>query len=334
MRAGLGGGDVHKGTQARITSHRLLWHAVAADGWLALRLDGVASASIEAAWLRSKRCTLRLRAGGAVTIVASEDARTEDLCSQLRTAVSAARWREGSYEVTKMGGLGRILGQRDAQRQQVAATLDVALTDLSSLKQHAALTVAAARQVSIGMSGTDDSSEGSGVQRLLEDFGLVSFDGKSLAKGGDCKADVQADVERVCKAALERRSGSGLGMLLATDAFCLVNRARGTALVSPEEVMGALRASSRTGGSLRLRELGATGAIAVSLSRTSEAECDRKLLELASSGPLSAFRLSAEKALTAAEAQYLLRDAEARAVLVRDDAPEGVFYYRNFFSDY
>ncbi|CAK0875894.1 unnamed protein product [Prorocentrum cordatum] len=122
------------------------------------------------------------------------------------------------------------------------------------------------------MSSADENSEGSGVQRFLEDissdFGLVNFDGKSLAKGGDCKADVQADVDRVCKAALERRSGSGLGMLLATDVFCLVNRARGTALVSPEEVMGALRASSRAGGPLRLRELGATGAIAVSLSRT------------------------------------------------------------------
>ncbi|CAK0875893.1 unnamed protein product [Prorocentrum cordatum] len=73
MRASFGGADVHRGTQVRITSHRLLWHAAAAEGWLALRLDGVASASIEAAWLRSKRCTLRLRSRGSVSIVGSED---------------------------------------------------------------------------------------------------------------------------------------------------------------------------------------------------------------------------------------------------------------------
>ena len=32
-----------------------------------------------------------------------------------------------------------------------------------------------------------------------------------------------------------------------------------------------------------------------------------------------------------AEAQYLLLDAESRAVLVRDDAPEGVFFHRNHY---
>ncbi|OLQ09285.1 hypothetical protein AK812_SmicGene7135 [Symbiodinium microadriaticum] len=51
-------------------------------------------------------------------------------------------------------------------------------------------------------------------------------------------------------------------------------------------------------------------------------------------GPLSAFRVATVLKITAAEARYLLHDAEQRAVLVRDDAPECVYFYRNFFNDF
>lgn len=121
-------------------------------------------------------------------------------------------------------------------------------------------------------------------------------------------------------------------MLLAHDVFCLVNRARGTALVSPEEVMTALRRCAQPGGPLRLRTLGSTSALAVSLSRTSDRDTDAQLVRMAQAAPLSAFKLAKELNLTAAEAQYLLKDTEARAALVRDDAPEGVFYFPNLFE--
>merc|ERR1712039_119007 len=115
-------------------------------------------------------------------------------------------------------------------------------------------------------------------------------------------------------------------MLLTHDVYCLVNRARGTAFVSPDDVMDGLKKSAVPGGPLRLRQLGTTGAFAVSLSQTSNADVDRQLVDLTRESPLSAFRLSRQLGLTATEAQYLLRDAEGRASLVRDEAPEGVFY--------
>merc|ERR1719330_1520714 len=114
------------------------------------------------------------------------------------------------------------------------------------------------------------SSDGGGVQQLLEDFGLLGLDGAAAMKGGRGKADVEADVLQVCRAALEKRGG--FGMLLAHDVFCLVNRARGTALVSPEEVMAALRRCGAPGGPLRLRTLGSTGAVAASLARCTDAQ--------------------------------------------------------------
>ncbi|CAJ1338562.1 unnamed protein product [Effrenium voratum] len=150
--------------------------------------------------------------------------------------------------------------------------------------------------------------------------------------GGKTKDDIVADVTKVCTAALEKK-GRG-AMLLMHDVFCLVNRARGTALVSPEEVISALRKCSKPGGPLRTRKLGSVGAIAVALARTSDAEMDAPLLNMLEEAPLSAFRVSTELKITVAEARYLLQDAEQRAVIVRDDAPECVYFYRNFFNDF
>jgi len=306
---------------------RLLWHAAAVEGWLALRLDAIAHAECSQGLLRSRRCVMQLHSGGSVAVKGGEDARADELLGKLLGAVNAGGWRAGSYDVAATGGIERLLAKKENQQKNVEETFDVALTDLKSLKQHAAQTVAAAKQLPTQRAEGDADA---GVQQLLENFGLLSGpDGKPVATGGP---DVESDVLRVCQAALEKRGG--LGMLLAHDAFCLVNRARGTALVSPEEVMAALRRCAVPGQPLRLRAIGSTGAFAVSLSKNTDAEADAQLLPLVESGPLSAFRLAAELSLSAAEAQYLLRDAEARASLVRDDAPEGVFYYKNFFNDF
>jgi len=290
-------------------------------------LDCVARVELASAFMRTAYCAVKLQSGESIDIRFNDAESASELVKQLRAACSAGRWRQGSYEVAAVGGLSRVLAKREAKQQVVGETLGVALTDLNALKQHAAQTVAAARQVASKQQGS--SGEGGGVQGLLEEFGLLGTDGRLVVQGGTSSKAVEADVLKVCEAALTKRGG--LGMLLAHDIFCLVNRARGTAMVSPEEVMVALQAC-RESGKLRLRTLGSTGAWAASLPRTSDAEVDEQLLKFPE--PLSAFQLGKDLGLATAEAQYLLRDAESRAVLVRDDAVEGVFYYRNFFEDY
>jgi len=334
VRAKLNGRDTHAGTRARLTSHRLFWRAAAAEGWLAVRLDAVASAEGTGGGVfRTRRCELNLRAGGpSLAVRRGETEQTDELLAQVRAALAAGGWREGSYEAASMGGLQRILGQRENRQQAVEETLDLALADLESLRQHAAQTVAAARQVATAMS-SQAGAEGAGLQQLLDDFGLLAPDGTAVVKGGHLKADIEQDVAQVCKAALERRGG--LGMLLAHDVFCLVNRARGTALVSPEEVMAALRRCACNGGTLRLRTLGSNSALAVSLARTDDRDLDAQLVRLAQAEPLTAVVLASKLGnLTSSEAQHLLLDAEARAALVRDEAPEGVYFYPNFFDRY
>lgn len=322
-----GGKYQHTGVCGRITTHRFVWRCDANSSWIALRFDYMSKVEAITAFMRTRYCQIYFTSGRSIDVKVSDGSRAENLLTQLQAAITAGRWRQGSYEVAALGGLQRILAHREAKQQVVGETLDFALTDLKALKEHAAQTVAAARQVAAN--GAEQGADG-GVQGLLEEFGLLGSDGRLVVKGGGTRKDVEADVRRVCEAALTKRGG--LGMLLAHDVYCLVNRARGTGLVSPEEVMNALK-SCHASGQLRLRTLGSTGAFAASLPRTSDSEADERLLKLADEAPLSSFLLAKELGLTAMEAQYLLRDSENREVLVRDEAPEGVFYYRNFFND-
>eukprot|EP00440_Ansanella_granifera_P033223 gb/GFBE01036046.1/.p1 GENE.gb/GFBE01036046.1/~~gb/GFBE01036046.1/.p1 ORF type:complete len:400 (+),score=74.90 gb/GFBE01036046.1/:1-1200(+) len=345
LRSRMSGRSVHRGRRVRLTSHRLVWHAEAAENsWLAVHLDHVEAAEPWGGMLRTKRCLLKLQSGRSVFIRCSVESQTDDVLVRIQSSVSSGSWRTGSYEVAAVGGLQRILDNRSSKQQATGEALDVAFADLESLRRHVTEATAAARQVMSSLArqggsgygaegGASNPAAGSEVGKLLEDFGLLQADGTPISTaGGQSQADVVADVSKVCVAALEKKGG--LGMLLAHDVFCLVNRARGTALVSPDEVMRALRSCASSGGPLRLRSLGSNGAFAVSLARTTDSELDSRLLKMAEAAPLSAFRLSTELQITAAEARYLLQDAEGRAIVVRDDAPECVYFYRNFFDDF
>ncbi|CAK9045768.1 unnamed protein product [Durusdinium trenchii] len=338
LKSRISGRAVHRGCRVRLTTHRLFWRAVGHNSWLALRLDAIESLENWGGMLRSLRCMLRLSCGTPAYVKGSSEPVTLDLLMEVRTAVQNGRWCDGSYEVAAQAGLQRLLNNQVSKQQATGATLDVALADLDSLRRHAAEAAKAAKQVVSGLSRPGAGYEGaaqvdSDVSKLLEDFGLLQADGSTISmSGGQKKDDIVEDVRKVSTAALEKKGAGSL--LLAHDVFCLVNRARGTALVSPGEVIQALRSCCKPGGPLRMRKLGSVGALAVALARTSDAEMDAPLMKMLEEAPLSAFRVSAELKITAAEARYLLQDAEQRAILARDDAPECVYFYRNFFNDY
>jgi len=317
------------GRRFRLTTHRLCWYTD--EVWLALRLD--CAVLVEAGggggWLLSTRLMLTLSSNATLKLKVRDNAAAKQLLDVLQAALRDAKWRDSSYEAAAMGGLQRVLKQHESRQRARREELDVALSDLESLRQHASKAVEAARQAA---ALADDEGTKNSVQRLLHDFGLLGPDSKSVATGGGLPAEVEADVSRVCVAALEKRGG--LGLLLVHDVYCLVNRARGTALLSPQVVMEAVMRAAAPGGVLRLRRLGAAKALAVSLARTSDADADSELISAVEGGLRSTTDLASELGLTTSEAKYLCLDAELRCVLVRDDTAEGVFFYRNFFDDY
>ena len=213
-----------------------------------------------------------------------------------------------------------------------------------------------------------NEAEQTEVQKLLERYGIRDAAAPRGGQGGG-DASLADEVARVCEAALrppqqaqqdeddvEDHPAQGEGrrcsplqcgrMLLLHDVFCLVNRARGTDLVSPEDVMAALRqrcivegsssadlsarsaASSGQGGQgvgpekknrLRLvrlgRKLGAMGSVlAVQLAQTKEAEVDEEVLRVVQSvgkSGISAPEFAKRGQVAPSVASWLANDLQA-----------------------
>eukprot|EP00746_Dinoflagellata_sp_MGD_P082674 gnl/MRDRNA2_/MRDRNA2_32838_c0_seq1.p1 gnl/MRDRNA2_/MRDRNA2_32838_c0~~gnl/MRDRNA2_/MRDRNA2_32838_c0_seq1.p1 ORF type:complete len:365 (-),score=88.37 gnl/MRDRNA2_/MRDRNA2_32838_c0_seq1:21-1115(-) len=315
------------GCRARLTTHRLVWRTAA--NWQALRLDGVASAQLVGGWIRSKKIQITLCEGTQLSMRCDSDpAALEAFLGYLESAINAKGWLQGSYEVPQMGGLQRVLALREQKLQASREGLNEALVDLDSLKQNATKLVETAKRLK-GQTSSAGSEEG--VDKMLRDCGLLQAgDDKLILEG----ASLSEEVSTVCSQMLQNQTKMG-GIVLVHDLFCVVNRRRGTAMVSTDEFMAALRACSGAGGSLRLQSLGRSGVLGVALASATKDSRDAELLALiAEKGPVSAARLASLVDQPVSLAQLTLLDAEERAVVCRDDSLEGIKWHRNFFFDY
>ena len=138
------------------------------------------------------------------------------------------------------------------------------------------------------------------------------------------------------------------GMLPLTDAFCLFNRARGAELASPADVLAAARAFERVGAPVRLREFD-SGVLAVQALSHTDSGVFARLVQLAAphgeaerapdeptglGPPLTASDVAAALSMPLAVAAEHLKTAEAAGVLCRDEGPEGLRFFRNFFMEH
>lgn len=154
-------------------------------------------------------------------------------------------------------------------------------------------------------------------------------------------------------------------MMPLPDVYCLFNRARGTELVSPDDLLQAVRLFPRIRASLALREFASGVRVVQAASHSDERVCEqlRLLVQpgprqgvdaggtaaaitssggvdpgeahwLATLGPAitQTEAAAALKVPVAVASEHLLM-SEARGVLCRDDGPEGLRFFRNFFSD-
>lgn len=122
-----------------------------------------------------------------------------------------------------------------------------------------------------------------------------------------------------------------------TDVYSLFNRARGTALISPDDLLQASGLFPSLGLPHRLHTF-ASGVIVIqSLSHSDRkvAETIGKLVagDTECQAPISASDVAKAMKVPVTIAQEHLLTAEQHRVLCRDDGPEGLRFFRNFFFD-
>lgn len=120
------------------------------------------------------------------------------------------------------------------------------------------------------------------------------------------------------------------GVMTLPDVYCLFNRARGTELVSPDDIIKACALWDKLRVGLRMRRFD-SGVLAVQSAAHSDDAMAASLdsLAAASADGISATDAARALGLTPAVAREHLRAAEACGVLCRDDAPDGLRFFRN-----
>ncbi|XP_045544806.1 vacuolar protein-sorting-associated protein 36 isoform X1 [Salmo salar] len=122
------------------------------------------------------------------------------------------------------------------------------------------------------------------------------------------------------------------GMMALTEVYCLVNRARGMELLSPEDLVNACKLFESLKLPLRLRVFD-SGVMVVQLQSHSEEEMISSALDnVTDKGSLTAEEFAKLLGLSVLLSKERLLLAEKMGHLCRDDSVEGLRFYPNLFN--
>lgn len=256
-----------------------------------------------------------------------------------------------SFSVTNAGVSG-IIRRQEKNLESVDALAKNALSDLDALmnrareviavvQRYAAYVVEAkgddAPDVSDGASETtSQAAETNEMEAILQSIGIVSPITKNTAGRAyhDQLARQIADV-LLQQQRLERLGG----MITLTDLYCLFNRARGTALVSPDDLLSASQRMAKLKLTMSLRTF-PSGVKVLQLDSYSEDSSAKRLADL-----IQASEAHRSKGVTAYDAAVLLNIslvlakeqlliAERLQLLCRDESLQGLLFFPNLFPQF
>eukprot|EP00246_Nothoceros_aenigmaticus_P013644 TRINITY_DN4796_c0_g1_i2.p1 TRINITY_DN4796_c0_g1~~TRINITY_DN4796_c0_g1_i2.p1 ORF type:complete len:134 (-),score=27.93 TRINITY_DN4796_c0_g1_i2:661-1062(-) len=126
-------------------------------------------------------------------------------------------------------------------------------------------------------------------------------------------------------------------MLALVDAYCVFNRARGTELISPEDMVQACMIWDKIDVPVKLRRFD-SGVMVIQSKNQSDDEVFAKLTVLAKKPEAMKQGIGmsdAARALGIAPAlvKEQLLAAESRGFLCRDDGPDGLRFFFNLFKE-
>jgi len=247
-------------------------------------------------------------------------------------------------------GVGGLIRKQERDLQAADALVGQATTDLKALMQRAKEVVhivkkysAYTEERSAARGGGDHSGASSDagesvmseneMENILQSIGMISPVTKQSAgrlfhqQLARELADVLSSEDRL------QRIG---GMITLTDLYCLCNLARGTELISPDDLLQAAKLMEQLHLKMRLRRFDSGVLMIQSTSLDEETLC-KHLAEMSVQDAvfrregILASDLAHRMSLSIFVAKEHLLMAEQRGVLCRDDSIRGVAFFPNQF---
>ncbi|PJF18570.1 hypothetical protein PSACC_01609 [Paramicrosporidium saccamoebae] len=228
-----------------------------------------------------------------------------------------------------VGGVAGLLKRVNISQQDTDANLSVAFNDLDSLMSKASEMVKLAESVSNKLANKSDSVDEQterDFRNLLLEMGVAGAVTKETT-GNSFTKELSRQLGDFIFRLLERRKSP---MLPLADVYCLYNRARGTNLVSPEDLFRAASLMSDLSMPVELCKL-PSGLLVVQSRDQTDAVIMRtvKSLIVDELDCVDALAVSRKANMTLSISILYLEKSEKAGILCRDDSPSGVKYYLN-----
>eukprot|EP01135_Chromosphaera_perkinsii_P001101 Nk52_evm51s158 gene=Nk52_evmTU51s158 len=290
---------------------------------------------------------------------------TKKVLTEAEQRIETARQKHGGFS-TSNAGVGGIMKRVDKDVEDSAQTISQAFQDLDALMGKAKDMVTLADKFSNKLAAKskqgdegNNNSEENEFQAHVVALGIANPVTRAT-HGSLYHREMAKELARVIAKPLEANGG----MLTLTDVYCLYNRARGTELISPDDLLAACktfdeinRASGGFSGSgegmMRLRKFEESGVMVLqSYAHSDEGivvklksyfaneEADIKETENGSDVQQRNFEYELYltpadyanfQAISAVLAKEQLVTAEKAGYLCRDETAEGLRFYRNVF---
>ncbi|CBJ32060.1 conserved unknown protein [Ectocarpus siliculosus] len=261
-------------------------------------------------------------------------------------------------------GVAGILRRQEANRKATAEIATEAFSDLKSLIDKAKEVVAVVERYSAALQdkqtaaasaagdkdeagdGGDPTREAEDLSSILQDIGIASPVTKTSA-GTRYHQQLARQLADFLSSPPGKRAGARTlldmfgGMMTLPDVFSVFNRARGTELVSPADLLATARLLGPTKLGMSLRRF-ASGVLVIQADSHSDQAVSEKLVkaaeaEAAAGGGgwgdgLVATQVARDLRVSATLAVEHLRTAETAGLLCRDESVEGTRFYANPFE--
>jgi len=338
----------HENGSCYLTSHQIAWlgnkrkqGSKLPIHLFSLRLKHINSCTTSSPLFSSPKIVLSLKPDKGTSAspwikLSFRDGMRDKFYKILNDALSTKAWLKNDTSSTKKGFSTKTAGIRglielEKKRTKAAETeVDQAFQDLDVLISKAGKMVDLAKKCADGMAARSDvkTEESDRFKVMLADIGMLS---PVTRKSAGTKYHEQL-ARQLADFMQTRLSGTG-DVITLPDVFCLFNRARGTEMVSPEDLHNACQLLEALQLPIRFRRFDSNVKVVQDKSH-SDTKMSQKIAEIVkASGFISAIDLSQKLGISLLLATQHLQTAEAQKILCRDQSRDGTNFFPNLFLE-
>lgn len=260
---------------------------------------------------------------------------------------------------TEKAGLLGLLKNQNERKKQDEENIKTAFKDLNSLFDQAEIMVGLANKISNRLKTTqteDDEDDNTFHAEIMEKMGIWTPVTRNTHRSKDLyfqelsKQVAQFITTRVftedkfwtpsenaLMPSVERKDIENLKIaqhtISLTDLYCIFNRARGTELISPEDLLEACRQFEKLKLPMRIQKLNSGCLIVVSMDHNEKNIATKVAQFVQQLGKITSLELSTFQRISITLAQHYLERAEQMEQLCRDDSFQGLVFYPNLFKE-